>query len=105
MIELEQAKECEFQSSSSGIRSFGSQVQVGRWLMAVASLPGSSLWQPAGATYMFGLYMKSALGYDQTTLNLLPFFNNPGGNIGGTVRTNLRRGCAAMDLSIEAIKH
>jgi hypothetical protein len=33
----------------------------------------------AGATYMFGLYsddIKSSLGYDQTTLNLLGFFKD-----------------------------
>lgn len=39
----------------------------------------------SGATYMFGLYsnqIKSSLGYDQTTLNLLSFFKDLGGNIG-----------------------
>ncbi|KAL3358275.1 hypothetical protein AABB24_015424 [Solanum stoloniferum] len=39
----------------------------------------------AGATYMFGLYsdeIKSSLGYDQTTLNLLSFFKDLGGNVG-----------------------
>lgn len=39
----------------------------------------------AGASYMFGLYsndIKSVLGYDQTTLNLISFFKDLGGNIG-----------------------
>lgn len=39
----------------------------------------------AGTSYMFGLYsndIKSTLGYDQTTLNLLGFFKDLGGNLG-----------------------
>ncbi|CBI30156.3 unnamed protein product, partial [Vitis vinifera] len=39
----------------------------------------------AGATYMFSLYsgeIKTSLGYDQTTLNLLSFFKDLGGNVG-----------------------
>ncbi|KAF8403134.1 hypothetical protein HHK36_011231 [Tetracentron sinense] len=39
----------------------------------------------AGGTYMFGLYsndIKSTLGYDQTTLNLLSFFKDLGANVG-----------------------
>ncbi|RVW62557.1 Protein nuclear fusion defective 4 [Vitis vinifera] len=39
----------------------------------------------AGATYMFGLYsstIKSALGYDQTTVTLLSFFKDLGANVG-----------------------
>lgn len=39
----------------------------------------------AGATYMFSLYssdIKSVLGYDQTTLNLLSFFKDLGANVG-----------------------
>jgi MFS family permease len=39
----------------------------------------------AGATYMFGLYspvIKSELGYDQSTLNLLSFFKDFGSNVG-----------------------
>ncbi|MBA0713384.1 hypothetical protein Golax_012420 [Gossypium laxum] len=38
-----------------------------------------------GSGYMFGLYsndIKSTLGYDQTTLNLLSFFKDLGGNLG-----------------------
>lgn len=39
----------------------------------------------AGTSYMFGLYsnnIKSSLGYDQTTLNLLSFSKDLGGNFG-----------------------
>jgi hypothetical protein len=39
----------------------------------------------SGATYMFSFYsgtIKTALGYDQTTLNLLSFFKDLGGNLG-----------------------
>ncbi|KAK6140193.1 hypothetical protein DH2020_026077 [Rehmannia glutinosa] len=38
-----------------------------------------------GATYLFGVYsndIKSSLGYDQTTLNLVSFFKDLGGNLG-----------------------
>ncbi|OMO82863.1 Nodulin-like protein [Corchorus capsularis] len=39
----------------------------------------------AGATYLFGTYskqIKATLGYDQTTLELLGFFKDLGGNVG-----------------------
>ncbi|KAI3957342.1 hypothetical protein MKW98_003063 [Papaver atlanticum] len=39
----------------------------------------------AGATYIFGVYstdIKSSLGYDQTTLNLISFFKDLGANVG-----------------------
>ncbi|KAI9075723.1 hypothetical protein K1719_042339 [Acacia pycnantha] len=39
----------------------------------------------SGATYMFGSYsndIKTSLGYDQTTLNLLGFFKDLGANVG-----------------------
>lgn len=39
----------------------------------------------AGATYLFGVYskeIKSSLGYDQSTLNLLGFFKDLGANVG-----------------------
>ncbi|CAN1307880.1 Protein NUCLEAR FUSION DEFECTIVE 4 [Linum perenne] len=38
-----------------------------------------------GTSYMFGLYsgeIKSSLGYDQTTLNILSFYKDLGGNLG-----------------------
>ncbi|KAL3825852.1 hypothetical protein ACJIZ3_021881 [Penstemon smallii] len=63
-------------------KSFGLQVITGRWFMFFASLLIMSM---SGATFMFGLYsndIKSSLGYDQTTLNLLSFFKDIGGNIG-----------------------
>ncbi|KAG2402994.1 uncharacterized protein HKW66_Vig0247360 [Vigna angularis] len=39
----------------------------------------------SGATYMFGLYsneVKTSLGYDQSTLNLISFFKDLGANLG-----------------------
>lgn len=76
----------EFSSSGGGgwsdMKSFSLQVITGRWFMVFASFLIMSV---AGATYMFGLYstdIKSSLGYDQTTLNLLSFFKDLGGNIG-----------------------
>ncbi|RAL38368.1 hypothetical protein DM860_002346 [Cuscuta australis] len=68
-----------------GRRSMGNlllRVLTGRWFMVFGSL---LIMAMAGATYMFGLYsgeVKSALGYDQTTLNLLSFFKDLGGNVG-----------------------
>lgn len=61
---------------------FGRQLITGRWFMIFAS---NLIMSMAGATYMFGLYsgdVKSSLGYDQTTLNLLSFFKDLGGNVG-----------------------
>ncbi|KAK9158614.1 hypothetical protein Scep_005188 [Stephania cephalantha] len=58
------------------------QVYRGRWFMVFISL---LIMAAAGATYMFGLYspdIKSSLGYDQTTLNLLSFFKDLGANVG-----------------------
>lgn len=75
-------------SSTIGIHSFADlknlthQVLAGRWLMVFASF---LVMATAGASYMFGLYsndIKSALGYDQTTLNLISFFKDLGANIG-----------------------
>ncbi|KAM3341227.1 hypothetical protein P3S68_028862 [Capsicum galapagoense] len=66
----------------NSMASFGHHVFTGRWFMVFASLLIMSM---AGATYMFGLYsgeIKSSLGYDQTTLNLLSFFKDLGGNVG-----------------------
>ncbi|KAL6133455.1 hypothetical protein ACLB2K_065690 [Fragaria x ananassa] len=75
----------EFSSGAFGskeMRSFVLQVLHGRWFMLFASMLILSV---AGATYMFGLYsnvIKTSLGYDQTTLNLLSFFKDLGGNVG-----------------------
>ncbi|CAH9090255.1 unnamed protein product [Cuscuta europaea] len=55
---------------------------TGRWFMVFASLLIEAM---AGSTFMFGLYsreMKSSLGYDQTTLNLVSFFKDLGANVG-----------------------
>lgn len=54
----------------------------GRWFMVFASF---LIMACAGATYLFGTYskdIKSTLGYDQTTLNLMGFFKDLGANVG-----------------------
>ncbi|CAM8952863.1 unnamed protein product [Rhodiola kirilowii] len=54
----------------------------GRWFSVFASF---LIMAGAGATYLFAVYskvIKSALGYDQTTLNLLGFFKDLGANVG-----------------------
>ncbi|KAF5475785.1 hypothetical protein F2P56_007555 [Juglans regia] len=64
------------------MKGFGLQVLLGRWFMIFASL---LIMAVSGSTYIFSLYssgIKSALGYDQTTLNLLSFFKDMGGNLG-----------------------
>ncbi|KAF3434049.1 hypothetical protein FNV43_RR25152 [Rhamnella rubrinervis] len=75
-------------TSTIGIHSFADlkslthQVLAGRWLMVFASF---LMMATTGASYMFGLYsndIKSVLGYDQTTLNLISFFKDLGANIG-----------------------
>ncbi|XP_054800913.1 protein NUCLEAR FUSION DEFECTIVE 4-like [Prosopis cineraria] len=62
--------------------SFTHQMITGHWFMVFASL---LIMAVAGATYIFGLYsndVKTSLGYDQTTLNLLSFFKDLGANTG-----------------------
>lgn len=62
--------------------SFVLQVLTGRWFTIFATILIMSV---NGATYMFGLYsndIKSSQGYDQTTLNLVSFFKDLGGNLG-----------------------
>ncbi|KAI7733710.1 hypothetical protein M8C21_026466 [Ambrosia artemisiifolia] len=64
------------------IGTFSLHVFTGRWFMVFACLLIMSV---AGATYMFALYsgdIKSSLGYDQSTLNLLSTFKDLGGNVG-----------------------
>ncbi|KAK3422257.1 hypothetical protein EUGRSUZ_G02878, partial [Eucalyptus grandis] len=66
----------------SDVRHLAVQVIMGRWFMVFASF---LIMAAAGATYMFGLYsedIKDSLGYDQSTLNLLSFFKDLGGNVG-----------------------
>lgn len=58
------------------------RVLVSRWFMLFGTI---LILSAAGATYMFSLYsgdIKSSLGYDQTTLNLLSFFKDLGSNVG-----------------------
>ncbi|TXG58437.1 hypothetical protein EZV62_016266 [Acer yangbiense] len=69
-------------SGGGDMRSFALHTITGRWFMVFASLLIMSV---AGATYMFSLYstdIKKSLGYDQSTLNLLSFFKDLGGNVG-----------------------
>lgn len=71
-------------AAASGHQSFHFAVQVvrGRWFSLFASF---LIMAGAGATYLFGVYskeIKSSLGYDQTTLNLLGFFKDLGANVG-----------------------
>ncbi|MED6112316.1 hypothetical protein PIB30_060597 [Stylosanthes scabra] len=63
-------------------KGFALQVFTGRWFMVFSSFMIMSV---SGASYMFSLYsreIKSSLGYDQSTLNLLSFFKDLGSNIG-----------------------
>ncbi|KAJ8452827.1 hypothetical protein Cgig2_014590 [Carnegiea gigantea] len=58
------------------------RVLTGRWFMVFSTL---LVMSAAGATYMFGSYsgtIKKALGYDQSTLNLLSFFKDLGSTVG-----------------------
>ncbi|WVY98608.1 hypothetical protein V8G54_030759 [Vigna mungo] len=69
-------------SSVNNTKGFTLQVLTGRWFMAFSSFMIMSV---SGASYMFSLYsreIKSVLGYDQSTLNLLSFFKDLGSNIG-----------------------
>ncbi|KAB1219020.1 putative transporter MCH1 [Morella rubra] len=72
-------------SSGGGLtskKSFIIQVFTGPWFMVFASL---LVMSTAGTPYAFGLYsnvLKSVLGYDQSTLNLVSFFKDVGTNVG-----------------------
>ncbi|MCI29259.1 MFS transporter, partial [Trifolium medium] len=64
------------------MKSLTVQFVTGRWFILFASF---LIMSAAGATYMFGLYsgdIKTTLGYDQSTLNLLSFFKDCGTNVG-----------------------
>ncbi|XP_027159820.1 protein NUCLEAR FUSION DEFECTIVE 4 [Coffea eugenioides] len=66
----------------SNMGGFAVQVITSRWFMIFATI---FIMAAAGATYMFGLYsqeIKTTLGYDQSTLNLLSFFKDLGSNVG-----------------------
>ncbi|KAI6685203.1 hypothetical protein NL676_031116 [Syzygium grande] len=61
---------------------FAAHLLRGRWFTVFATF---LVMFGAGATYLFGIYskqIKSTLGYDQTTLNLLGFFKDLGANVG-----------------------
>ncbi|XP_057427269.1 uncharacterized protein LOC130720619 [Lotus japonicus] len=63
-------------------KSLSVQFITGRWFLVFGSF---LIMAAAGATYMFGLYssdIKTTLGYDQSTLNLLSFFKDLGSNVG-----------------------
>lgn len=73
-------------SSGSGAGTewfrFAVHVLHGRWFSVFASF---LIMAGAGATYLFAIYskeIKSSLGYDQSTLNLLGFFKDLGANVG-----------------------
>ncbi|KAI8015079.1 Protein NUCLEAR FUSION DEFECTIVE 4 [Camellia lanceoleosa] len=68
--------------SASTMKSLPLQILTGWWFMVFASL---LIMSTVEATYMFGVYfaeIKSSLGYDQTTLNLLSLFKDLGANVG-----------------------
>ncbi|CAI9766336.1 unnamed protein product [Fraxinus pennsylvanica] len=65
-----------------GTAGFGFHLLSSRWFTIFASI---LIMCVNGATYLFGVYsndVKSSLGYDQTTLNLVSFFKDLGGNLG-----------------------
>lgn len=69
----------ELRASNGGLAL---QLLRSRWFMVFGCLLIMSM---SGATYIFGIYsndIKTSLGYDQTTLNLISFFKDLGGNIG-----------------------
>ncbi|KMT14741.1 hypothetical protein BVRB_4g075070 [Beta vulgaris subsp. vulgaris] len=74
-----------FRDSNDGwttLRQLGSQLILGRWFMAFGSI---LIMAMSGSGYMFGLFsnnIKSSMGYDQATLNLLSFFKDMGSNVG-----------------------
>ncbi|XP_071906655.1 protein NUCLEAR FUSION DEFECTIVE 4-like [Coffea arabica] len=62
--------------------AFVRHLLTSRWFMVFATF---LLMSMSGAPYMFGIYsgdIKSSLGYDQTTLNLISFFKDVGANNG-----------------------
>ncbi|PHT36678.1 hypothetical protein CQW23_24378 [Capsicum baccatum] len=76
------AKLTENGGCKANMVGFSIHLLMSRWFMVFACLLIMSM---AGATYLFSLYsneINSSLGYDQTTLNLLSFFKDLGGNVG-----------------------
>ncbi|KAF8021608.1 hypothetical protein BT93_G1913 [Corymbia citriodora subsp. variegata] len=69
-------------TGGGGCCGFVLQVLQGRWFMMFASF---LIMAGSGATYLFGVYsedIKSTLGYDQSTLNLLSSCKDLGANVG-----------------------
>ncbi|KAB1219019.1 hypothetical protein CJ030_MR3G015065 [Morella rubra] len=67
---------------TGGKKSFIIQVFTGPWFMVFATL---LVMFTADTPLAFGLYsnvLKSVLGYDQSTLNLVSFFKEVGTNVG-----------------------
>nr|GMD37249.1 Nodulin-like protein [Ipomoea batatas] len=68
-----------------GRREMGSlavHILTGRWFIFFGCL---LLMSAAGGTYIFGIFseeIKTSLGYDQKTLNLVSFFKEIGANVG-----------------------
>ncbi|XP_031091457.1 uncharacterized protein LOC115996395 [Ipomoea triloba] len=68
-----------------GRRDMGSlavHILTGRWFIFFGCL---LLMSAAGGTYIFGIFseeIKTSLGYDQKTLNLVSFFKEIGANVG-----------------------
>ena len=69
-------------SGRFSVCEFVAYVIQGRWFMVCASF---FIMAGAGGTYIFGSYskaIKSSQGYDQSTLNLVGFSKDLGGNVG-----------------------
>ncbi|KMT17154.1 hypothetical protein BVRB_2g040650 [Beta vulgaris subsp. vulgaris] len=75
------AIDAHFERGGASRMSFIHELLKGRFFMAFATIIILSF---IGTSYIFGLYsgdIKSTLGYDQTTLNLLSFFKDLGAYI------------------------
>ncbi|KAL6276214.1 hypothetical protein ACE6H2_019815 [Prunus campanulata] len=82
MAKMSSSKASNGSRKNSELLPFAVHVVRGRWFSVFASF---LIMAGAGATYLFGVYskqIKSSLGYDQTTLNLLGFFKDLGANVG-----------------------
>ncbi|ONI00907.1 hypothetical protein PRUPE_6G110900 [Prunus persica] len=82
MAKMSSSKASNGSRKNSELLPFAVHVVQGRWFSVFASF---LIMAGAGATYLFGVYskqIKSSLGYDQTTLNLLGFFKDLGANVG-----------------------
>lgn len=75
-------KSCTGGFGGGDMYRFAGHVIRGRWFSVYASF---LIMVGAGATYLFGIYskdIKSSMGYDQSTLNLIGFFKDLGANVG-----------------------